>query len=173
MRYLKLFLTFFKIGCISFGGGYGMILVMKQELIKKDLIKEDDFMESLVIAQSAPGPLAVNLSVVSAKHIAGNLGVIIATFGVILPSFIVIMLLSTIFSKIKDDERVIKFMQGTKPAVLALITMSFYDLFKRREKNLINIALIAITVVLTVFFKVHPIIILIAIGTIGYFLKQK
>ena len=63
MNYFKFFLTFLKLGFISFGGGYGMILVMKEELIKKKYISEEDFMDVLVVAQSVPGPLAVNIGV--------------------------------------------------------------------------------------------------------------
>lgn len=172
MKYLKLFFTFFKIGLLSFGGGYGMIIVMKDELTKKKLISEEEFMEALVIAQSAPGPLAVNISIVSAKKIAGSIGVLIATIGVVLPSFLIILLLSTVFNKIKDNAYVIKFMKGTKPAVLALITMSFYELFIKYKKTVPAIVLIILTLLLTVVFKIHPALILIIIGFVGYFIRN-
>ena len=172
MNYFKFFLTFLKLGFISFGGGYGMILVMKEELIKKKYISEEDFMDVLVVAQSVPGPLAVNIGVASAKHIAGNLGAIIAAVGIVIPSFIIILILTLIFNMIEDNPYVEKFMTGTKPAVLALITMSFLNLFSHYKKTRPSLILIALTVVLTVVLKVHPALILIIIVVIGYFIKN-
>lgn len=171
-KLVKLFLVFFKIGIISFGGGYGMILVMKRELVGRKLATEEEFMDSLVVAQTAPGALAVNLSIAQAGQIAGNIGAIVAFVGVVLPSFLSILFLSTLFNKYKENVYVLKFMEGTKPAVLALILMSFIDLLKNIKKNFITISLMALTVVMTVIFEIHPIITLTAVGTIGFFFKK-
>lgn len=171
-KLVKLFLVFFKIGIISFGGGYGMILVMKRELVGRKLATEEEFMDSLVVAQTAPGALAVNLSIAQAGQIAGNIGAVVAFVGVVLPSFLSILFLSTLFNKYKENVYVLKFMEGTKPAVLALILMSFIDLLKNIKKNFITISLMGLTVVMTVIFEIHPIITLIAVGTIGFFFKK-
>ena len=102
-KLLKLFLVFFKIGVISFGGGYGMILVMKRELVGRKLATEEEFMDSLVVAQTTPGALAVNLSIAQAGQIAGNIGAVVAFVGVVLPSFLAILFLSTLFNKYKEN----------------------------------------------------------------------
>ncbi len=172
MNIIKIFLIFFKIGLISFGGGYGMILVMKKELMKYKMIEEKDFMDSLVLAQSAPGALAINLSIVVAKKIGGYITVMAAFIGVILPSFLIILFLSNIFAKIRHNPLVDKFMQGTKPAVLALIVGSFLNLFKNYQKSYIGIILIIATLILTAVLKIHPILILLIVGVIGYFSKS-
>lgn len=170
-KLLKLFLVFFKIGVISFGGGYGMILVMKRELVGRKLATEEEFMDSLVVAQTTPGALAVNLSIAQAGQIAGNIGAVVAFVGVVLPSFLAILFLSTLFNKYKENVYVLKFMEGTKPAVLALILMSFIDLLKNIKKNFLTIFLMIITVLMTALFEIHPIITLIGVGAIGFFLK--
>lgn len=171
-KLLKLFLVFFKIGVISFGGGYGMILVMKRELVGRKLATEEEFMDSLVVAQTTPGALAVNLSIAQAGQIAGNIGAVVAFVGVVLPSFLAILFLSTLFNKYKENVYVLKFMEGTKPAVLALILMSFIDLLKNIKKNFFTIFLMIITVLMTALFEIHPIITLIVVGAIGFFLKK-
>lgn len=172
-KLIKLFLVFFKIGVISFGGGYGMIIVMKKELVERGLATEEQFMDSLTIAQTVPGALAVNLSIAQAGMIAGNIGAIVAFIGVVLPSFLCIILLSSIFNQYKENKYVKLFMEGTKPAVLALILMSFIDLLKNVKKNIITIILMALTVVMTAFLQIHPIITLIILGIIGFIFIKK
>lgn len=172
-KLIKLFLVFFKIGVISFGGGYGMIIVMKKELVEKGLATEDEFIDALTIAETVPGALAVNLSIAQAGMLAGNIGAIVAFIGVVLPSFLCILLLSSIFNKYKDNPYVRQFMEGTKPAVLALILMSFLDLLKNVKKNIITIILMITTVVMTAFLEIHPIITLIILGIIGFIFTKK
>lgn len=171
-KLIKLFLVFFKIGVISFGGGYGMIIVMKRELVLRGLATEDEFMDSLTIAQTVPGALAINLSIAQAGMIAGNIGAVVAFIGVVLPSFLSIILLSSIFNKYKDNYYVKLFMDGTKPAVLALILMSFLDLLKNVKKNIITIILMILTVVMTAFLEIHPIITLVILGAIGFIFNK-
>ncbi|MCI6610586.1 MAG: chromate transporter [Ezakiella sp.] len=172
-KLLKIFLVFLKIGTISFGGGYGMIIVMKKELVSRGLVTEEEFMDSLIIAQTTPGALAVNLAIAQAGNIAGWIGQVVAFVGVVLPSFLCILILSTVLNKFKDNIYVKKFMDGSKPAVLALITMSFIDLLKNIEKDFVNIALMILTVILTIVLKLHPVIILLIVGTLGYFFQNR
>lgn len=141
-----------------------MIVVMREELTKKDLITDEAFMESLLVAQSAPGSLAVNMSITVARNIAGVAGAFVGFLGVILPSFFIILILSGIFGTIKDNVYVQKFMDGTKPAVLALITTSFISLFKAYDKDMVGLFLILTTILLTVFVKLHPILIILVTG---------
>ena len=89
----KLFITFFKIGLFTFGGGYAMIPLIEREVIeKKRWIEKKDFLDMLVLAQSAPGPIAVNTAVFVGYKTAGVMGAIMATLGTVLPSFIIILL---------------------------------------------------------------------------------
>lgn len=172
-KLVKIFLVFLKIGTISFGGGYGMIIVMKRELVNRGLVTEEEFMDSLIIAQTTPGALAVNLAIAQAGNIAGWVGQVVAFVGVVLPSFLCIMILSAVLNKFKDNIYIKKFMEGSKPAVLALIIMSFIDLLKNIKKDFVNITLIILTVVLTIVLKLHPVIILLIVGTLGYFFQNR
>ena len=150
-----------------------MIIVMKKELVSRGLVTEEEFMDSLIIAQTTPGALAVNLAIAQAGNIAGWIGQVVAFVGVVLPSFLCILILSTVLNKFKDNIYVKKFMDGSKPAVLALITMSFIDLLKNIEKDFVNIALMILTVILTIVLKLHPVIILLIVGTLGYFFQNR
>ena len=97
---LNLFLTMLKIGLFTFGGGYGMIALLESELVeKKKWIEKDEFVDMIAIAESTPGPIAVNASTYVGYKIAGFMGSLLATIGVCLPSFIIIFLISLFFEK--------------------------------------------------------------------------
>ncbi len=161
MKYLKLFLKFFKIGIISFGGGYGMILVLKKELVSSNYVDDDEFNNALVYSQASPGSLAVNMSINLGKNIYGTFGAIISYFGVIMPSFLIIYFLSSFLTHIKDYPFVVKFFDATKPAVLALICVSFLNLFKNFNKSIGNLFLFLVVTLVGVFFKISPIFLVI------------
>lgn len=158
----KLLWVFIKIGCISFGGGYGMIVVMQRELTKADLIEERSFLDVLSLSQTAPGALAVNMAIAAGERIAGAAGAIIGFVGSVLPSFVVIFVLSGIFYRIKDADATRRFMAGTKPAVLALIAYSFWSLFRTFPKSATKLFLMGATIVATAVLHIHPILVMLA-----------
>ena len=128
---LKLFTTFFKIGLFSFGGGFAMIPLIQREVIeKRKWINEKDFWDMLVLAQSTPGPIAVNTAVFVGYKTAGTLGAISATLGTVMPSFIVILLLALFFAEVRENRYVDAAFRAMRPAVVALIVAPLIGLVK-------------------------------------------
>ena len=128
---LKLFTTFFKIGLFSFGGGFAMIPLIQREVIeRRKWINEKDFLDMLVLAQSTPGPIAVNTAVFVGYKTAGTLGAISATLGTVMPSFIVILLLALFFAEVRENRYVDAAFRAMRPAVVALIVAPLIGLVK-------------------------------------------
>ena len=122
--YLKLFLSFFKIGAFTFGGGWAMISIIEREIVDKHKwISKADFLDLLAVAQSMPGILAVNISVVIGDNLRGLKGSIVSALGTILPSFMMILAIAIFLTPddVKNDELISSIFQGIRPAVVALI----------------------------------------------------
>ena len=152
----KLFITFFKIGLFTFGGGYAMIPLIEREVIeKKRWIEKRDFLDMLVLAQSTPGPIAVNTAVFVGYKTAGTLGAIAATLGTVLPSFIVILLLALFFAEVRENRYVDAAFRAMRPAVVALIVAPLMGLVKGMKWYLMAVA--AAVAVAVWYFGVSPI----------------
>lgn len=122
--YLKLFLTFFKIGAFTFGGGWAMISIIEREIVDKHKwIEKGEFLDLLAVAQALPGILAVNISVAVGDRLRGVKGSIVAALGTILPSFTMILAIAIFLTPdmIKSDPTVTAIFKGIRPAVVALI----------------------------------------------------
>ena len=138
---LKLFTTFFKIGLYSFGGGFAMIPLIQREVIERHKwIDEKDFLDMLVLAQSTPGPIAVNTSVFVGYKVAGTVGAIMATLGTVLPSFMVILLLALFFAEVRENRYVDAAFRAMRPAVVALIVAPLIGLVKGMKWYLMGVA---------------------------------
>lgn len=138
---LKLFTTFFKIGLFSFGGGFAMIPLIQREVIERHKwIDEKDFLDMLVLAQSTPGPIAVNTSVFVGYKVAGTVGAIMATLGTVLPSFMVILLLALFFAEVRENRYVDAAFRAMRPAVVALIVAPLIGLVKGMKWYLMGVA---------------------------------
>ncbi|MDO5155782.1 MAG: chromate transporter [Eubacteriales bacterium] len=121
MIYLKLFLTFFKIGAFTFGGGYAMIPLIQQEVLTNEWLSGEELIDVIAISESTPGPLAVNASTFVGMQTAGVFGAFCATLGVVLPSFIIILIVARVFDKFQKSKVVNGAMLGLKGAVVGLI----------------------------------------------------
>ena len=121
MIYLYLFLEFFKIGLFTIGGGYAMIPLMRETVLKHDWMREEQFYDFLGISESTPGPIAINMSTFIGSSQGGFLGSLVATVGVVLPSFIIILLVATLLKKLIKNKYFQAFMDGVKPVVIGLI----------------------------------------------------
>ena len=121
MIYLKLFLTFFEIGLFTFGGGYAMISLIREKVLAYGWLAEDELLNVIAISESTPGPIAVNMASFVGSTQAGFLGSLVATLGVILPSFIIILLISAILKNFLKYKAVSAFLKGVRPAVVGLI----------------------------------------------------
>lgn len=152
---LKLFTTFFKIGLFSFGGGFAMIPLIQREVIERHKwINSKDFVDMLVLAQSTPGPIAVNTAVFVGYKTAGIAGAVAATLGTVLPSFIVILLLALFFAEVRDNRYVDAAFRAMRPAVVALIVAPLMGLVKGMKWYLIAIS--AAVALLVWYFGFSP-----------------
>ncbi len=121
MILLKLFLTFFEIGLFTFGGGYAMISLVKEQVLANNWLSEAELLNMIVVAESTPGPIAVNMATYVGSSQAGILGSALATLGVVLPSFIIILLISAVIKNFLKIEAVQGALAGVRPCVVALI----------------------------------------------------
>lgn len=155
---LNLFFTMLKIGFFTFGGGYGMISLLESELVeKKKWIEKDEFVDMIAIAESTPGPIAVNASTYVGYKIAGFMGSLLATIGVCLPSFIIIFLISLFFEKFVALKYVAYAFKGIQVCVTFLIFLAGIKLFKNMKKNIFNFILLFITMVLVIVFNLFKV----------------
>ncbi|MCQ2454622.1 MAG: chromate transporter [Clostridia bacterium] len=121
MIYLKLFLSFLEIGAVSFGGGYGMISLIRETVIKNGWLTEDKLLNFIAVSESTPGPIAINMATFIGSAKGGVLGAFLATLGVVLPSFIIILIIASLASKLLENTGVKAFLFGVKPCIVALI----------------------------------------------------
>ena len=169
--YLKLFISFFKIGAFTFGGGWAMIPLIEREVVdKQNWIKREDFVDALAIAQSLPGVLAVNISIFIGNKLRGLKGCLMATLGTILPSFLIILAIAIWFVQTYDNPVVERIFKGIRPAVVALIVSPVFSTAKTARIN-IKTVIIPIIVALSIWLGgISPIwfVLLGAIGGILY-----
>lgn len=130
MIFLELFLVFFSIGLFTFGGGYAMVPILKTEVITRGWMDEALFIDFISISESTPGPLAINMATFVGTELGGILGAIIATFGVMLPSMIIITLIAALFKKAIDHPLTQAALGAIKPVIMALILTTILFLLK-------------------------------------------
>ena len=170
--YLQLFLTFCKIGAFTFGGGWAMISIIQREIVEKHKwIPLDEFLDLLAVAQSMPGILAVNISVVVGDRLKGVKGSICAAIGTILPSFLMILAIAIFLTPetIKNNPIVSRIFKGIRPAVVALIIAPVLTTAKAARINWKTV-IIPVSVALLIYSKIPYIsnpIIYIVLGAIG------
>ena len=121
MIYLKLFLTFFEIGLFTFGGGYAMISLIRDKALALGWLTEEELLNMIAVSESSPGPIAVNMATFVGSTQGGILGSIVATLGVVLPSFIIILLISAVVRNFLKYKGVKAFLMGVRPCIVALI----------------------------------------------------
>ncbi len=121
---LKLFFTFLKIGAFTFGGGYAMLPMVQQEVLQNGWMKQEEIVNFIAVSEATPGPFAVNVSTYVGSSVAGISGAFFATLGVILPSFIIILIVAHIFDTFQKAKGVKGMMLGLHPAVVGLIGAS-------------------------------------------------
>ena len=163
---LEIFWSFLKIGAFTFGGGYAMIPLIQHEVIhKRRWIEERDFLDLLTLAQTAPGPIALNTAVFVGYKRRGYMGALSAIMGVIVPSFLVILIVAIFFASIRDNVYVDAAFKGMRPAVVALIVAPIVGLTKGMRWWLIAVALAVALVVW--HFGISPVWFLIAGAVVG------
>ena len=121
MIYLELFLTFLQIGAVSFGGGYGMISLIREKVLMHGWLTEEELLNMIAVSESTPGPIAVNMATFIGSTQGGILGSFLATLGVVLPSFIIILLIAALIRNFLKYKGVKAFLCGIRPCVVGLI----------------------------------------------------
>jgi chromate transporter len=171
----EIFLSIFKIGAFTFGGGYAMIPLIEQEVVNnKKWLNKDEFMDVLVVAQSLPGAMAINASIFLGYRIAGILGAISALIAVILPSFIIIILIAAFFMQFRNNYYVNAAFMGITAAVPMLVLVGAISLAKGIPKNLRSLITILISLIVLIFFHINPVVVIIVSGVYGaIFLRGK
>mgnify|MGYP000468524569 FL=1 len=125
-RYFQLFLSFFKIGAFTIGGGYVMIPLIEQEVVeRRRWIEREEFTEMLTLAQSAPGPISINSAVFVGYKTLGIGGMLTAVLVTTIPSFVTILLIAICFADLRDNPTVERIFRGIRPAVVSLIVRRF------------------------------------------------
>lgn len=179
MILIELFLTFLKIGAFTFGGGYAMLPLIEEEVAAHGWLTLEELVNFIAVSESTPGPFAVNISTYVGMETAGLAGAFFATLGVILPSFIIILIVARIYDSFRKNRIVSGCMAGLKPAVTGLIasailsicqTIFFKDGFKisafASPELLISLAILAVMLLLS-FKKAHPILIIALSAALG------
>lgn len=129
MILLELFLTFFEIGALTFGGGYAMIPFVREQVLAHGWLSEEELLNMIAVSESTPGPIAVNMATFVGSNEAGILGSVFATLGVVLPSFIIILIISALLKNFLKYNGVKAFLSGVRPCVVSLILGTATTLF--------------------------------------------
>ena len=164
MIYLKLFLTFFEIGMFTFGGGYAMISLIRDKALALGWLTEEELLNMIAVSESTPGPIAVNMATFVGSTQGGVLGSLVATLGVVLPSFIIILLVCALIRNFLKYKGVQAFLGGVRPCVVALILatavtmaastlLSFTTVTGGFAPDIRGIIILAILVAIALVFK--------------------
>ena len=164
----KVFATFFKIGAFTFGGGYAMIpLIQKEAVETHHWISDEDILEIVAIAESTPGPIAINAATFVGYRSCGVLGSVCATLGVVLPSFILIYIISFVLRQFQELKAVQYAFYGIRAGVLALLCKALWNMFKKNPKNWASYVVMAGAFILTAVLDVSVFPVLIGCALFG------
>ena len=163
-----LFATFLKIGAFTFGGGYAMIPLIQRETVEnKKWITEEDILEIIAIAESTPGPIAINSATFVGYRTCGFWGAVCATVGVALPSFVVILAISYVLNAFQELKAVQYAFNGIRVGVLALLLKALWSMYQKSPKGWASYVVMAGAFVLTSFLKVDVLWVIVGCGLFG------
>jgi chromate transporter len=162
MIYLELFWTFFLIGAFTFGGGYAMLPLIQIEVVNKGWLANEAVVNFVAVSESTPGPFAINMATYVGSEMGGVLGAACATFGVVLPSLMIILTVAKCYDRFKKSKLVKGAMSGLKPAVIGMIGTAILSIGKTVfvQPGMLISAVIFAAMAALAFKKVHPIIII-------------
>lgn len=167
-KILKLFLAFLKIGGFTFGGGYAMIpLIQKETVETHKWVTDEDILEIIAIAESTPGPIAINSATFVGYRTAGFLGAMCATFGVVLPSFTIIIAISYVLREFSQLKAVVYAFNGIRAGVLALLCKALWAMYKKSPKGWVSYVVMAGAFVATAFLDISVLPVIICCALFG------
>ncbi len=165
---LKIFLSFAKIGAVTFGGGYAMLPILRRDFVEQNKwLNEDDLLDYYALAQSTPGLIAINMGMYIAYPLRGILGGIAAGLGVITPSIIIILIIAALLSSFFDLVMVEHAFAGIRIAVAALILDTALKLVKTSIKGKFSLLVFCILLVLSLFSNINPVYLILASAIAG------
>lgn len=165
---LEVFLTFLKIGGFTFGGGYAMIPLIQRETVEnKKWITDEDILDIVAIAESTPGPIAINAATFVGYKVAGMAGAVSATLGVVLPSLVIISLISYVLGEFQELRAVRYAFFGVRACVLALILRAFWKMAAKQKNKKFAYALAAAAFALVVLMKVNVLLVILLCAAAG------
>lgn len=180
MILFKLFYTFFTIGLFTFGGGYAMLPLIQERVVANQWMDVSQIMDFIAVSESTPGPFAINIATYVGMETGGVLGAICATFGVVLPSFIVILIVARFYEKFKTSRTVAGAMTGLRPVVIGLIGSAVLsmasEVFFAAGLTLaaftsywfvVSLIIAALALLLVFRFKAHPIVVIVVSAVLG------
>ena len=164
----KLLLTFLKIGAFTFGGGYAMIPLIQREVVEKNKwLTDEDILDIIAIAESTPGPIAINSATFVGYKTAGFFGAFFCTLGVVLPSFVIILIISFVLEEFEALKAVQYAFNGIRAGVLALILKALINMYKKCPKNLVSYIVIAASFICVTVFDVNVLLVIIGCAVFG------
>ena len=164
----QIFTVFAKIGAFTIGGGYAMIPIIQAEMSRRGWISDDDLPDIVALSQSAPGVMAVNISIFAGHRLRGVKGSIAATLGSITPSFLIILAIAMFFTAFKDNPWVERAFKGIRPVVISLIAVPMINMARKSCKSWWTWGLAIAALVLVSFLNVSPIYIIVCVLVIGF-----
>lgn len=157
-----------KIGGFTFGGGYAMIPLIQRETVEnKKWIGEDDILDIVALAESTPGPIAINAATFVGYKVGGFFGAFFATLGVILPSFVIILAISMVLERFRELKAVQYAFEGIRAGVLALILKALLGMYKKVKKSVLSYVIMALALIICAFFDVPVIIVILSCALTG------
>ena len=168
MLLLKLFWSFLQIGLFTFGGGYAMLPLIQREIIDVNgWLTMEQFLDIVAVAEMTPGPIAINSATFVGYRVAGVLGSFAATFGVVLPSFIIVLIIATLFKRFKYLDSAQAASKGIRSAVVALIALAIWSFGKEVIHAPLHAVIGLVAFALAYFLRWHPLIVLGLAGLTG------
>ncbi|MFA7116266.1 MAG: chromate transporter [Bacteroidales bacterium] len=174
--YLEMFWSFFKIGAFTIGGGYAMLPLIQREVVdRKKWIDSKEFLDMTVLAQTAPGLLAMNISIAVGNKIKGKKGALVSSIGAALPSFVSILIIAIFLTKFQDNIYIKKMFKALRPVVVALLVIPIITLSKGAGLNWKNVWMPIVAAVGISFFNLSPVWFILAaiLGGIGWAYTKK
>ena len=171
VSYWQIFLVFAKIGAFTIGGGIPMIAAIKSELVERKWMNDEDFIDIITLAQTAPGLFAVNISILTGYKLRGTKGSVVATIASSLPPFMIILLVAMFFTTFKDNEYIIKAVKGIRPVVAALIGVPLISMIKATKMRWWSWILMVSSLLLVCILNFSPINILLCVIVAAAFIS--
>lgn len=168
MSLLQLFAVFAKIGAFTLGGGYAMIPIIQREMSKRGWISDEELPDIVALSQSAPGVMAVNISIFAGYRLRGVKGSIAATLGSVMPSFVIILAIALFFSAFRDNPWVERAFKGIRPVVISLIAVPVVNMARKSCTSWWKWGIALLSLVFVAFLNVSPVYILLVVIVLGF-----